>query len=348
MRRENSKAGPHRGTVAGRHLARTLLTLALVAGMAALVPALTQPSLPRNPFTLLGNASIRSGNPLLAGLPEAVTETHAVTVQGVRRTYRSIVSIPVGGRVPLVIVLHGRGQSGSVAASQTGFLGLAQRRWAVLVFPEGEQRSWDAGHGCCGFAGSHRLPDVAFVAAIVADAVHRWPIDVGRVYLVGYSNGGKLAYSAVCAHPTLFAAVATYGAVPLAPCQTGTPAVSFLLAAGSADRVLPLRGRPAGNPPLPAVPQAVDWLRIQDGCPARAQTSRDGSVLIQRWADCTGGAEVDSVVYPGEGHRWPVARASHGSPPVAALMWEFLSRHHAVLRAPAPARLASGTVHKRP
>lgn len=128
---------------------------------------------------------------------------------------------PATEEVPLLIVLHGRGQSSSAAASQTGFLGLAEQRWPVLVFPDGEQRSCNAGHGCCGVAGSRGVPDVAFVATIAADVVHRWPVDVKRVYLVGYSSGGKLAYSAVCAHLTLFAAVATYGAVPLAPCQPG-------------------------------------------------------------------------------------------------------------------------------
>jgi poly(3-hydroxybutyrate) depolymerase len=88
---------------------------------------------------------------------------------------------------------------------------------------DGEQRSWNAGDSCCGFAGSHLAPDVPFVAAIVTDAVRRWPIDAARVYLVGYSNGGKLAYSSMCAHPTLFAAVATYGAVPLVPCNREPP-----------------------------------------------------------------------------------------------------------------------------
>ncbi len=311
-------------------------TLPAFALMVVLVAVFTRPSslddpsaLSRNTSTVMGNPSALSGNPPAVGLPGLVTETHTVTVDGVRRTYRSVVSVQMTDRVPLVIVLHGRGQSGSVAASQTGFLGLAQRRQAVLVFPDGEQRSWNAGRGCCGFAGSRRVPDVPFVAAIVADAVHRWPVDVERVYLVGYSNGGKLAYSAVCAHPTLFAAVATYGAVPLSPCPSGTPPVPFLLAAGTADRVLAFHGKPAGYPPLPAVPQAVDWLRIQDRCPDRAQTRRDGSAVLQRWVDCAGGAEVESVVYPGWSHAWPAARAGGGSPTVATLMWAFLSRHDA-------------------
>jgi len=269
-----------------------------------------------------------SHHPTLPLLPQStnrsapVTEAHTVTVDGVARTYRSIVAAQPAGKLPLLIVLHGRGQSESSVLSMTGFLGLAQQQ-AALLLPDGEQRSWNAGHGCCGFAGAHQAPDVPFVAAIVADALRRWPIDAQRVYLVGYSNGGKLAYSAVCAHPALFAAVATYGAVPLSPCPPGTPAVSVMLAAGSEDQVLPFHGKLAGHPPLPSVAQALTWLRAQDGCSARAQAVRDGSAVVQRWVGCAGGTDVESVVYPGRGHAWP----SGGSPTTATLMWTFLSRH---------------------
>lgn len=252
-----------------------------------------------------------------------VSEVHTVTVDGVARTYRAIVPAQPTGKLPLLIVLHGRGQTDPAVLRMTGFVELAQQQQAVLVLPDGEQRSWNAGHGCCGFAGAHQAPDVPFVAATVADAVHRWPVDPERVYLVGYSNGGKLAYSAVCAHPRLFAAVATYGAVPLSPCPAGTPAVSVMLAAGTADQVLPLHGKPGGHPPLPSVAQVVSWLRTQDGCPALAQTSQSGGAIVQRWAGCAGGTDVESVVYPGRGHAWP----SGGSPATATLMWTFLSRH---------------------
>jgi poly(3-hydroxybutyrate) depolymerase len=105
-----------------------------------------------------------------------------------------------------------------------------------------------------------------------------------------------------------------------------------MLAAGAADQVLPFHGKPSGHPPLPSVAQALAWLRAQDRCPAKAQNSRDGRVVIQRWATCGGGTEVESVVYPGRGHAWPVG----GSPTTATLMWIFLSRHHEGRSSPRP------------
>ncbi|MGH3796093.1 MAG: alpha/beta hydrolase family esterase [Pseudonocardiaceae bacterium] len=309
MRRKDDQTGAIR-PVSGPPYLPTLLALAVVGALVALVTLVTG-----------GTDRLSMGNPPTAGAAAVISEMHTVTVGGFRRTYRSVVPARPGGRVPLLIVLHGRGQSESTVVRQTGFLGMAEQHRAVLVFPDGEQRSWNAGHGCCGVAGSRRVPDVQFVAAIVADAVHRWPVDVGRVYLVGYSNGGKLAYSAVCAHPKLFAAVATYGAVPLAPCEPGSPPVPYLLAAGAADPVLPFHGKPGGHPPLSGVPQALAWLRSQDGCTTKKQTAREGSAVVQRWADCVGKTEVESIVYPRWGHTWPGTRASGRSPTAASLIW---------------------------
>ncbi|HEY2762617.1 MAG TPA: PHB depolymerase family esterase [Pseudonocardiaceae bacterium] len=319
---------------------RTLVTVApviglvigLVIGVAAAITTAAQRSF----------AGTRSAA-TVAGTVAPVGTVYPVNVDGLRRTYRAYrgaaPSQPVG-RLPLLIVLHGRGQSEQAAANQTGFLGLARQGRVVLVFPDGRHRSWNAGHGCCGVAGTAGIPDVPFVAAVVADALRRWPVDVQRVYLVGYSNGGKLAYRTVCAHPKLFAAVATYGAVPLVPCTSASAAVPFLLAVGTADQILPFYGRPAGHPPLPAVPQALTWLRRQDGCTDRKQTGGDGSAIVQWWAGCAGDAEVESVVYPGRGHAWP-GTGSVGQPAAAAtLMWTFLSRHHdSAARLPAHAVL---------
>ncbi len=325
MWRNRNGARSHQSPSGHRYLAvGTLLVAVLIVLATALVTAIAHRPGPANPPVI--TRQTKPATPASTAPIGPISENHTVNVDGVARTYRSIVPGRMTGPVPLLIVLHGRGQTAVATVQDTGFRGLAEQRRAVLVYPDGVHRSWDAGHGCCGYASTSRVQDVAFLTAIVADAVHRWPVDTGRVYLVGYSNGGKLAYTTVCAHPTLFAAVATYGAAPLAPCEPGTPPVPYLLAAGTADRVLPFQGKPAGHPPLPAVPQAVAWLRAQDGCPDTAQHSQDGSAVIQRWVRCLAGTEVESVVYSGRGHAWPTAG---GSPALATLMWAFLSRHGA-------------------
>ncbi|MGH3791231.1 MAG: alpha/beta hydrolase family esterase [Pseudonocardiaceae bacterium] len=331
MPRKETRAGPNR-SVSGRSRLGARVVSVVIAMLGTVVAAGAQLPFSDHPQTAKPPGLVTAVVRPTVGPPGLIKGVQTVTVGGVGRTYRYIVPGQPTGHLPLLVVLHGRGQSEAAVVSQTGFVGLTEKRRAVLVLPDGEGRSWNAGDGCCGAAGSNREPDVSFVAAVVADAVRRWSVDAQRVYLVGYSNGGKLAYREACAHPTVFAAVATYGAVPLSPCEAGTPPVSFLLAVGSADPVLPFDGKPGGRPPLPAVPQALGWLRAQDGCAAQGQTDRDGSAVVQRWADCAGGTEIESVVYPGWGHAWPAGKASGGSPTAATLMWAFLSRHVTELR----------------
>jgi poly(3-hydroxybutyrate) depolymerase len=113
---------------------RTLLALVLIAVLAITGVAVEHSPLPgRRPLLLHKQATEESG---------PVTEVHTGTVDGVRRTYRSIVPAQPTSGLPLLIVLHGRGQSEPAVLSQTGFFELVQQRQTVLVLPTG-----NSGHG---------------------------------------------------------------------------------------------------------------------------------------------------------------------------------------------------------
>lgn len=286
-----------------------------------------------------GAGSVPTTPPDLAGT--VVTE-HSLTVAGVVRTYRTIAPGPAAATtstpaatpalntalntarlLPLLVVLHGRGQQPWTAVRATGFLPLARRGQAVLVYPDGLARSWNAGSGCCGVAGTRGTPDTAFVAAVVAASLRTLPVDPGRVYLVGYSNGGKLAWSLACGHAALFAAVATYGAVPLTPCTAGA-ALPSMMAVGVHDHVLPIGGDQRAHPALPSARAAAAWLAARDRCTTPSVTSTEAGAVLQRWTTCRAGTEVDLAVYPGADHNWPAS--------VTERMWTFL----AARRSPAP------------
>ena len=307
-----------RGTRAARLLVLSLFGLALLVGLChTFVPRTARPP--------VADAARSAARPTDA--PKQLAPVlHTVAIGGAQRTYRSYVPTTVTGRLPLVMVLHGRNQSWTTAVEQTGFLGLARRGQAILVYPDGIGRSWNAGSGCCGVAATKGLPDVAFVGAVLSDAQRVLPVDPARLYLVGYSNGGKLGYSLACQHPTMFAAMATYGSVPLAACRPGTAPTPYLLAAGQQDIVLPFNGAARAHPPLSPVRTAVGWLRTQDGCTGAVATATMGHAVVQRWTTCRAGSEVQSVVYSDVGHTWPTV-SKNGSPSVSNLIWVFLAEH---------------------
>jgi polyhydroxybutyrate depolymerase len=267
---------------------------------------------------------------------QPVALLHTMSFGGVDRTYRSFVPPGTPQRWPLIVVLHGRGQSWRTSVDQSGFLSLVHRHQAVLVFPDGIGRSWNVGDGCCGLAAKKGLPDVAFVTSVLSDALRRLPVDPSRVYLVGYSNGGKLAYSLSCRHPTMFAALATYGSAPLAACPIGTSPTPFLIAVGEKDPILPYNGAPKAHPPTPSIRTALAWLRAQDGCTGAPTAVTTRQLLQQDWTRCKAGSEVQSVVYIEVGHNWPGAPKA-GNPAVSQVMWQFLTTHRLPqTSAPAP------------
>jgi predicted peptidase len=104
-------------------------------------------------------------------------------------------------RYPLVIWLHGSGQSGSDNTSQMG------GATGVFTRPENQQE-----HAC--FMLAPQCPDAAIgwknavaqnLMALIADLVEKLPIDQNRLYLTGSSMGGSGTWSILAKWPNVFA-----------------------------------------------------------------------------------------------------------------------------------------------
>ncbi len=58
--------------------------------------------------------------------------------------------------------------------------------------------AWNAGN-CCGFAlANPDVDDIAYFREMVATLIVKYQIDPKRVYITGWSNGGKMTLRAVC------------------------------------------------------------------------------------------------------------------------------------------------------
>ncbi|WP_018331281.1 alpha/beta hydrolase family esterase [Actinomycetospora chiangmaiensis] len=305
---------------AGAITAVVTVLLVSFVGYVALRPAPPPPAPPPMvPAVSTGPAVAAVTMPLVAPAG-TVLSTRSVVVDGLRRT-SVLVRPAVGtrGALPLVVVLHGRGQSPGAAVTVSDLGALAAEGRAALLYPEGLGASWNAGHGCCGPAAVHRPDDAAFVQAAVADLQEHVDIDDRRIALVGYSNGGKLAYDLTCDPRAPFSALATYGAVPLGRCPgpAAPRPVSYLLAAGSADTVMPLAGRDHGSTPEPPVATGLAWLRTRDGCATPPAVAGDTTT----WR-CASGTRVVFRLYPGHAHAWPTG---NDGPPMSAVIGRFLA-----------------------
>ena len=276
--------------------------------------------------------------------------THKVLVQqrvsGVRRSY--FVHVPVGDGstpLPVVIALHGGFSTAREFERDSGFSLLADRERFLVVYPQGIGlgdlfRHWNSGH-CCGKARKMNLDDVGFALATVEDVARRNPVDRTRLYLVGFSNGGMLAYRIAAEHPEFVAAVAvasaTIGGVPAAnepewsvP-QPKRP-VPVLALHGRADTHIPYDGgRTAqtwGKSSAISVARSIGFWVDADGCHPEPLVESMGGGRVQRqtWSGCRDDAEVVLYSLDGWGHEWPKETSLDGFD-AAATIWRFFERH---------------------
>jgi poly(3-hydroxybutyrate) depolymerase len=100
---------------------------------------------------------------------------------------------------PAMIVLHGVQDTPEHFESVAGFKAYSDRDGDLVAYPEGLRESFNAGL-CCGDASAYGVDDVGFLSDVVTDLRAR---GAGRIAVVGFSNGGMMAYRLACARPDL-------------------------------------------------------------------------------------------------------------------------------------------------
>ena len=100
---------------------------------------------------------------------------------------------------PAMIVLHGIKDTPEHFESVANFKKYADRDGNLLAYPEGVRESFNAGL-CCGDAAAFDVNDVGFLSDVVSDLRAR---GASRISVVGFSNGGMMAYRLACERPDL-------------------------------------------------------------------------------------------------------------------------------------------------
>jgi len=270
---------------------------------------------------------------------------------------------------PLVVVLHGGTQSND--ALESGALlelrAVADEEGLLLALPNGTSSASGASgpsgsfnwNDCRADAGPAATvaDDVGFVAALIDAVSARWPVDRDRVYVLGASNGGMMAYRLALELSDRIAAVAAAIAnLPLnGECRAAPERpLSVLIMNGTADSIMPWNGgQVAGNRGLVASAHATRdfWIDALGTQPTPAHVDfpdldpSDGStVSLDLYANGAAGAEVAFYTVAGGGHTTPsVAHPTGGAQnrdlEAVRQMWGFLADKR---RAGAPGERRSG------
>lgn len=291
-----------------------VLALTAACGGAAPGPAADGAASDRAGVVVSGDTPASPGpSPALSPPPAATTTppprrtTRLLRVGGRTRTYQLVEPARRPTRpLPLWLVLHGARVDIATEQRRTGLDAAAARGEAVLAWPVGTSRSWNAG-ACCYAPAEQGVDDVGFLGRVVADAATRVPVDPRRVSVVGFSAGAFMAFRAACELPRTFAAVASVAGSPAARCPGGPP-VSLLVVSSVEDSVVPYAGtrRSAvmGSPVEPAASIAARW-RSRNGCTSAEVRQRIGRVAVRTWSACRYRSEVRLVTVEGAHHGWP-------------------------------------------
>lgn len=256
---------------------------------------------PANPLAGLG--------PLPAGW---VATLHTIVVGGLTRIYLTVAPRTLTGHVPVIILMHGLFMNAAEILHVTRLAD--QTGPAVIVAPDGWHHSWNAG-GCCGPAYRAGINDVAFLHSALARVLASYPAaDPARVYAVGFSNGGRMAYRLACDLPGSFAGFLAAEAVPVQGCQVLHP-LDITIVAQQRDPLLSVDANQApkrmDGSVEPTVAATVARERVLDGCRGAPTLIDAGVAEIHRWS-CAAGTHLTYVWYPGGSHSW---RLPYGATP---------------------------------
>jgi polyhydroxybutyrate depolymerase len=147
--------------------------------------------------------------------------------------------------LPTMVFLHGYSQTPEDYIEPTGwFAKFGAERGVLIILPEGKDKTWS-------YLGSPRenRDDAGMILATLDDVEARFPVDRKRLWISGFSQGGSMAWYVACDHGDRFAAATPIAGAfwePL-PATCAKAPINMLHIHGTADKVVPMTGRPIGE-----------------------------------------------------------------------------------------------------
>jgi len=257
---------------------------------------------------LLSRESEVSVEPTAVPSPTAekkpAVDERKISYNGSERTYllRIPLDLDEGQPAPVVFIFHGMGE-GPRDMFKAGFNPVADREKIILVYPD---------------LFSHTQTE--FIKQIFLDLNDLVNIDPNRVYVMGFSLGGKLSYHVACEVPDIFAAFAAVSGMAI--CETGhssEDAVSILHIHGFGDELVPYETGRYGMPPVDET--IAHWVQFNE-CATSPLVETADKITHTVYSQCRDGAAIELYTIEGLGHKVPTKEMSS-----AQIIWEFFEAH---------------------
>jgi polyhydroxybutyrate depolymerase len=269
--------------------------------------------------------------PLFAAAQSTGFSEHTILSAGAERSY--LLYVPEGHddrALPLLFSFHGSGATPQSQVDISGFDALADQHGFIAVFPAGAftntvtERSWNANL-------EEGVDDVQFVRDMIEDVAALTAVDRRRIYVSGYSGGGRISSRLACELSDVLAAAAPVAGLQYpdgCSLKRPIPILAFhALDDATNPYVLGAAARPYWRM---GVETALDKWRQANGCSlANDDQALQASTTRFDWTACSQGAELQFYQHTGGGHTWPGSAQSGAIQDIdaSALIHEFFSRH---------------------
>jgi len=282
-------------------------------------------------YAFSGGISARTASPLeltaLAGPNPGGLVMHRYRPEG----------LPAGA--PLLVILHGCGQTAAGLEQGAGWSSLARRFGFALLAPEQTQAN---NMGTCF---NWFLPgdtargqgEAASIHQMIVETAQEFSSDPARIFITGLSAGGGMTSAMLAAYPEIFAAGAIIAGLPhgaaanvheamaamyQAPQRTAAEWGDAVRAAsnhkgpwprisvwhGDADRTVALSNQAA---------IVAQWRDVH-GLTAEPVETHLGQARALRWGDGSGPVTLEAITVPGLGHGIPIKPETAGTQKNAA------------------------------
>lgn len=190
-------------------------------------------------------------------------------------------------KLPLLVMLHGCGQTGGDLAAATRMNRLAARERFLVLYPEQERMA--NAHGCWNWferRSGKAQAEAATLLAAVDKVARRYPVDLARVAVAGLSAGASMAVLMAALYPQRFCAVAMHSGVAPGTAESAATALAAMHGRRAAHLPEPL-GVSLNQGATPSV-QPLPPLLVLHGDADGVVSVRNAAATALLWADALG------------------------------------------------------------
>ena len=256
-------------------------------------------------------------------------KTYSIVHDGIVREYVLYVPNSYTGTsaVPLVINFHGFGGNVREYMNYADMRPVAEADTFILVYPQGSYLNGSSHWNPCPPGGDNKsnADDFGFIEDMIKEISTHYNIDMKRIYAVGYSNGGMMAYGLANYKSELIAAVASVSGTMLDCIGPTSHPMPVLDLHGTSDDVIPYNGNSYYNSVQSVLGYWIDFNNTNKIPIVSVDSS--GEMTIEHYVYDRGdnGVSVEHYKYIGGKHVW--FTTPYRGKTTSELIWDFLSRY---------------------